>query len=75
MKNQDAHSLPSVAREDLRRKAVKAVLNGRKQVEVANLFGVSRQSVGKWVKAYREGGAKALKTKRQGRPRGGSLFT
>jgi len=75
MKNQDARSLPSVAQEDLRRKAVRAVLNGRKQVEVANLFGVTRQSVGNWIKAYSEGGAKALKAKRQGRPRGGSLFT
>lgn len=63
MKNQDARSLPSVAQEDLRRKAVKAVLDGRKQVEVANLFGVTRQTVGRWVKAYREGGAKALKAK------------
>ncbi len=74
MKNQDARSLPSVAQEDLRRKAVKAVLDGRKQVEVANLFGVTRQTVGRWIKAYREGGAKALKAKDKGRPKGGSLL-
>lgn len=74
MKHRDARSLPSVAQEDLRRKAIKAILDGRKQVEVAELFGVTRQAVGKWVKAYREGGQKALKAKRKGRPKGGSLL-
>ena len=74
MKNIDARSLPAVAQEDLRRKGVKAVLDGRKKVEVAKLFDVSRQAIWKWVKAYREGGAKSLKAKHQGRPKGGSLL-
>jgi transposase len=70
----DARSLPSIAQEDLRLKAIKAVLEGKKQVEVAELFGVTRQAVGKWVKKYREGGKKALKAKPQGHPKGGSLL-
>ena len=74
MKTQDARSLPSIAQEDLRKKAIKTVLDGKKQVEVAKVFGVTRQAVGKWVKAYREGGEKALKAKRRGRPKGGSLL-
>jgi len=74
MKTKDARSLPTVAQEDLRRKAVKAVLGGMNQVEVAKVLGVTRQGIGKWLKAYREGGSKALKAKRQGRPRGGSLL-
>jgi len=74
MKTRDARSLPAVAQEDLRRKALKAVLDGRTQVEVAKIFGVTRQAVGKWVKAYREGGEKALRAKRRGRPKGGSLL-
>jgi transposase len=74
MKTRDARSLPAVAQEDLRKKAVKAVLAGKKQVEVAKILGVTRQSVGRWVKAHREGGAKALKARPQGRPRGGSLL-
>lgn len=74
MKIQDARSLPSGAQAHIRRKAVKAVLDGEKQVEVAKIFGVTRQAVGKWVKAYREGGEKALKAKRRGRPGGGSLL-
>ncbi len=74
MKTKDARSLPAVAQEDLRRKAVKAVLGGMKQVEAAKVLGVTRQAIGKWLKAHRQGGLKTLKAKRQGRPRGGSLF-
>ena len=74
MKIRDARSLPAVAQEDLRLKAVKAVLDGNKQVEVAKIFGVTRQAVGKWVKAHRQEGPKALKAKRKGRPSRGSLL-
>lgn len=71
MKIRDARSLPAVAQEDLRCKAVKAVMNGRTQVEVAEIFGITRQAVSKWLKAYRKGGEKALKARRRGRPKGG----
>jgi transposase len=74
MKTKDARSLPPVAQEDLRRKVIKSILGGKKQVEAAELFGVTRQAIGKWLKAYREGGTTAIKGKRQGRPRGGSLL-
>lgn len=74
MKIRDARALPSIAQEDLRIKATRAVLSGATQVEVAEIFGVTRQAVGKWVKAYQKGGEKALKAKRRGRPKGGSLF-
>jgi transposase len=73
MKIRDARSLPPVAQEDLRQKVLGAVLDGRKQVEVAELFGVTRQAVGKWVKKYREGGKRALRAKKRGRAKGGSL--
>ena len=69
MEIRDARSLPSIAQEDLRQKAVKAVLDGKKQLEVAKTLGVTRQNVGKWVKKFRQGGEKALKAKRRGRPR------
>jgi len=74
MKFRDARSLPPVAQEDLRLKAIKAIKDGVTQVEVARLYGVTRQTVGRWVKAFREGGVKALKAKRRGRPKGGSLL-
>lgn len=73
MKTCDARALPSLAQEDLRRKAVNAVVEGKSQVEVAAVFGVTRQAVGKWVKAYRSGGAKQLSARRRGRPKGSLL--
>jgi transposase len=74
MNIRDARSLPAVAQEDIRIKAVKAVLDGKKQVEVAKMFGITRQAISKWVKAYREDGTKSLKAKKRGRPKGGSLL-
>jgi len=73
MKTRDARSLPSEAQEETRKRAVQAVLAGRTQIEVASLFGVTRQAVGQWMKAYRGGGRKALKARRKGRPPGRSL--
>ena len=73
IKTQDARSLSADAQDDLRRKAVRAVLNGRTQGEAAECFGVTRQSVGRWMKAYREGGVRALKGRPQGRPKGKAL--
>lgn len=74
MRARDFRSLSPEAQEDLRRKAVKAVLAGRTRKEVACLFDVTRESVGAWVKRYKAGGAEALKAKRRGRPRGGNLL-
>ena len=74
MKIRDARSLPPDAQEDIRMKAVRSVLNGKTRIEVALIFGITRQAVGNWVKAYRKGGGKVLKAKPKGRPRGGSLL-
>lgn len=74
MKTQDFRSLSPQAQQDLRRKAVKAVVAGRTRTEVAELFGVTRESVGAWVKRYKADGPKALKAKRRGRPKGGKLL-
>jgi transposase len=74
MKMRDARTLPSIAQEDLRRKVLKAIMDGKRQVEVAQLFGVTRQAVGKWVKKYREGGVRALRAKKRGRPSKKSLL-
>jgi transposase len=74
MKIKDARSLPSIAQEDLRQKAIKAVLDGKKQIEVAEILGVTRQAVGKWISKYRQEGKKALKAKPRGRPKGGKLL-
>jgi transposase len=70
METRDARSLPGAAQEDLRKKAVRAVLSGMSQARAASVFGVSRYSVIKWLSAYREGGEEALGAHRRGRPKG-----
>lgn len=70
----DARSLVPKAQERLRQLAVKAVLDGKKHVEVAKLFGVTRRAVSNWLRAYRNGGIPALKAKPKGRPKGGRLL-
>ena len=73
MEKVDARSLSPKAQERLRHLAVQAVLDGKKQVEAAKLFGVTRRAISNWLKAYRQGGMPALKAKAKGRPKGGSL--
>ena len=74
MKNKDARSLPPDKQEDIRKKAVHAVLkDGKTRAETAKTFGVSRQRVELWVKEYRKGGMNALRSGRRGRPAGGTL--
>ena len=74
MKIKDARSLPSIAQEDLRQKAIKAIIGGKKQVDVAKILGVTRQAVGKWVSMFRQEGDRSLKAKQRGRPKGGKLL-
>lgn len=70
MKLKDARSLSGEAQAEIRKRAVLAVQKGQTQKAVAALFGVSRQSVGEWVRAAEQGGEKALEAKAKGRPVG-----
>jgi transposase len=66
--DRDARSLPQSAQEELRRRAVSMVcVQGLTQVQTAELVGVARQAVGRWVKAFREGGEEALSAGKRGR--------
>ncbi len=47
--------------------SVQAVMQGMKQVQAAPVFGVTRQAVGRWVKAFRKGGEEALKARKEPR--------
>jgi transposase len=74
MKSQDFRSLPPAGQEQLRRKAVDAVLGGMTMVQAARVFGVTRQAVGSWMERYETAGARALKAQPRGRPRGSGRF-
>lgn len=73
MQSTDARSLPAAAQEDLRRRTVKAVLNGMTHATAARVFGVARPTVTRWVSGYRAGGRATLRAKRRGRPPGTHL--
>ncbi|MEX1257214.1 MAG: winged helix-turn-helix domain-containing protein [Gemmatimonadota bacterium] len=70
MERADTRRLSPVAQEELRRRAVAAVLGGATRTEVESLLGIPRQTVGQWVKAYERGGEAALASKRRGRREG-----
>ncbi len=59
--------LSQAAQEELRRRAVSLVVEGRSQSEVARLLDVSRQSVNAWVAVFRRDGERALAARRRGR--------
>jgi transposase len=71
----DARSLPSEAQAELRRTAVRLVGEGRSRTEVAGLLSVTRETVGRWVKAHRAGGERALDARRRGRRPGHTKLT
>lgn len=68
MEVRDARSLTADAKEALRRRAVKAVLEGLTHEEAARHSGVTRTTVTRWVKQYAEQGEAGLATQRLGRP-------
>jgi transposase len=70
MGEEDTRSLPGAAQAALRRRAVRAVLDGMTQAEVARVFGVHPNAVNRWIKRYREGGWDSLSERRRGRRAG-----
>lgn len=66
----DARKLPNTVLEEKRRQAVKLRKKGMTRAEIGEIVGVHPDTVGRWLKDYREQGAKALKLKRRGRRQG-----
>lgn len=73
MVKRDARALSPEALEELRRRAVAAVESGSSQARVAHLLGISRKTVGAWVRAYRREGESSLRPKSRGRRPGEQL--
>jgi len=70
MERRDTRRLSPAEQDELRRRAVFAVLDGATRTEVGAILGVPRQTIGQWVKAYEKGGEEALVSKRRGRKKG-----
>jgi transposase len=66
----DARLLSDEVLEALRLRAVHGCELGYTEAEVAQLLGVARETVCRWVSAYRGGGPDALPHERSGRPVG-----
>lgn len=66
----DARQLSDEVLEALRLRAVRGCALGFTETKVADLLGVSRETVSRWWSAYRAGGSEALPHDRTGRPRG-----
>ncbi len=69
MRKVDARSLSSEDMEKLRIRAVKTVLKGANQTAIAEILGLSRGTIARWMHLYRKNGMKALKSMRRGRPK------
>src|SRR3954469_8344298 len=66
----DARELSDEVLEALRLRALRGCELGFTEAEVANLLGVSRETVCRWWCAYAQGGVDALPHDRTGRPLG-----
>jgi transposase len=66
----DARRLPDEVPEALRLRALRGCELGFTEADVADLLGVSRETVSRWWTAYAVGGPKAIPGDRTGRPVG-----
>ena len=64
----DARQLSDEVLEALRLRALRGCEMGFTEAEVADLLGVSRETVFRWWRAYAQGGLDALPQQRTGRP-------
>ena len=69
--NEDARTLPAAAQEEKRKQAVRMWKTGRyTHREIGEQVGVHYLTVGRWIKKYQDGGAKALQARVRGRREG-----
>lgn len=66
MDKQDIRRLSPDQQEVIRKQAIRLSQQGKSIVEIAELLGIGRNAVGRWCKAYKEGGAAALKSGKRG---------
>src|SRR3569623_2607614 len=66
----DARQLSDEVLEALRRRALRGCELGFTEADVADLLGVSRETVSRWWTAYAAGGTEAIPGDRTGRPVG-----
>ena len=68
MEKTDARKLTTEAQQQLRYQAIRLRKSGRTYKEISEIVGVSLTTVFTWWKNYQNGGAKAIRIKKRGRP-------
>ena len=66
IEKQDFRSASSEVRNAIRKRGITLIISGKKKGEVADLFGVNKNTVSNWWKSYKEEGSKGLKEKKRG---------
>ncbi len=70
MEKPDTRKLKPEVQQELRKQAIRLCKKGMTQREIAEILGVYPTSVSKWWRAYKKDGAKAIRCKKRGRPKG-----
>jgi len=63
----DARKLSPEAQEEKRRQAIRLHKTGKGYKEIGSLVEVHFETIGKWIRAYRNGGLKAIQSKPRGK--------
>lgn len=70
MKIKNARALGPEGLHERRRQAIVLFGKGMSRIEISPLVGAHRNTVGRWIRDWQAGGAKALKPAKPGRPKG-----
>ena len=66
IEKQDFRSASAEVRKAIRKRAIVLINSGKRKGDVANLFGVNKNTVSNWCKSYRNEGSKGLTDKKRG---------
>ena len=66
IEKQDFRSASSEVREAIRKRGISLIKSGKRKGDVANLFGVNKNTVSNWYKSYKNAGSKGLVDKKRG---------
>lgn len=70
MEKLDLRFASNEVKEDIRKRAIRLSKGGKKQIEIASLLGVNKNSVNTWCSNYKRDGVKGLKEKARGHKKG-----
>jgi len=73
MERRDARKLKPEAQEEIRRQAVRLYKQRKTRIEIGEYLEVNRQTVGRWIRKYKEEGKKSLLLQKRG-PKTGTLL-